>query len=904
MAHEPLTTDRKLAALASWILAIDFGTSYTVAAAKLGDRGPEIVEIGGERRMPSVVMVDPDGQIFVGRTAEDLSVSNPGSTLRALKNRLGDQTPAILGGRPYQVVTLVAALLRGVYEEIVERFGEPPAEVRLTHPATWNQPRVSRLVEAAAKAGLDQPLLVPEPVAAALSYAADVGIVPGHPIAVYDLGGGTFDSALVTVRNGGFTVVGRPGGDQHIGGELFDELMSNHIGEQLDPAAWEAIQVGEDPLWRQIGAALRNESRKAKEALSSHPFVNVLVPLPSGLSQVRVTRDEFRGMIEPYIAETIETLRRCIAEAGARPDELAGISLVGGSSRSPVVEEMVRHAFPDVPISRRGDPKATVAAGATLADRPSPSTPHLWRSQITQEASPGTAHEAVRLAPPPLSDPPDLGPPPSPRPPPVASSPPQPPPQSPPQPPLQPQPQPAQVAVRGQLLPEPMSPRSKRGLIGLVGLLVAAAIVAVVVVATRSGDDSSSAATGSTAAASPASTASGSTSAATVDTGSAQTVSRSSDVTPTTQIVTRTTEIVTPTIEIVPPSSTASTGIGSAQPVGTQYETLLGHKGDVRAAQFSPDSRLLVTAGADGLGVVWNVQTGKQMSLLSGHTGALTSVAFSPDGSTVATSAVDGTVRLWDTESGKQVAWFTGHTDAVEQVRFNPDGGSLVSAGTDGTVRVWDIATSSEVAEYAGPVGPVHFAEFSPNGQQILAGGDDGNTYLWNISTPESPVVLGGHDGPVRAGAFNPDGTLVLSGGDDAKILVWDTSTGAPYANLGDIEGGVVSATFSNDGTRLMASGHDRTAALWDVVSTKLLGDLAGHDDNVVSAEFSPDDNLAVTASADGTARIWDVSPGTPIGVTVATLTTGGSTLGAVFSPDGKLVATIDSLGVATIWAA
>ena len=372
----------------SWILAIDFGTSYTVAAAKVGDRSPEI---GGERRMPSVVMVDQDGQLFVGRTAEDLSVTNPGGTLRALKNRLGDQTPVILGGRPYQVVNLVAAVLRGVYEQVVEQIGEPPAEVRLTHPATWNQPRITRLVEAAARAGLGQPLLVPEPVAAALSYAADVGIAPGRPIVVYDLGGGTFDSAVVTVRDGGFTVVGRPGGDQHIGGELFDELVANYVGERIDPAAWEHIQVGDDASWRQIGAALRNEARKAKEALSSHPFVTVLVPLPSGLTQVRITRDEFRDMIRPYIAETVETLHRCIAAAGVDPRDLAGISLVGGSSRSPVVEDMVRDAFPMVPISRRGDPKATVAAGATLADRPSATAPHLWRSQITLEASPGTA---------------------------------------------------------------------------------------------------------------------------------------------------------------------------------------------------------------------------------------------------------------------------------------------------------------------------------------------------------------------------------------------------------------------------------------------------------------------------------------------------------------------------------
>ncbi len=393
----------------SWILAIDFGTSYTVAAARVAERAPEIVEIAGERRTPSVVMVDPGGEVFVGRTAEDLSTAHPGSTLRALKNRIGDQTPVILGGRPHQVVTLVAALLREVYDQVVVQFGEPPAEVRLTHPATWNQPRIRRLIEAAVKAGLPNLLLVPEPVAAALSYAADVGLSPGRPIVVYDLGGGTFDSAVVTARDGGFAVIGRPEGDQHIGGELFDELMVNHVGALLEPQAWEAIQVGDDPIWRQVGAALRNESRKAKEALSSYPYANVLVPLPApaGLWQARVTRDEFNDVVRPYIAATITTLQRCVAEAGVQVEELAGISLVGGSTRSPIVEEMVQEAFPTVAMSRRGDPKATVAAGATLAERPTPSSPGLWRSKVTQEASPGTARQRIRLAPPPISEPPD-----------------------------------------------------------------------------------------------------------------------------------------------------------------------------------------------------------------------------------------------------------------------------------------------------------------------------------------------------------------------------------------------------------------------------------------------------------------------------------------------------------------
>ena len=384
----------------SWILAIDFGTSYTVAASKVGERSPEVIEIAGERRVPSVIMVDPAGAVVVGRIADDLSATHPESTLRAMKNRLGDQAPVVLDGRPHQVVALVAALLRQVYTDSVRQMGEPPMEVRLTHPATWNRPRLNRLLEAAAKAGLPNPALVPEPVAAALSFASEVGVPNGAHVVVYDLGGGTFDTAVVTSSGGGFNIVGRPSGDQNIGGELFDEIIVNHLGEQLPPDAWDAIQVGEEPLWQQVGATLRNEARKAKETLSGNPYADLIVPLPTGLRQIRITRDEFEQLVRPYLSETVTLLDRCIAEAGLTPTDLAGISLVGGSSRSPIVEQMVKQAFPQVPVIRRGDPKTAVASGAARAVRSAGPSSVSATGRSTKEASPGTANDPVRLAPP------------------------------------------------------------------------------------------------------------------------------------------------------------------------------------------------------------------------------------------------------------------------------------------------------------------------------------------------------------------------------------------------------------------------------------------------------------------------------------------------------------------------
>ena len=407
--------------LPDWVLAIDFGTSFTVAAAKVDGRPAEVIEIAGERRMPSVVLIDAE-TVMVGRVAEDLSGTNPKRVVRALKNRLGDQAPLILDGRPHQVVALVAIVLRHVYDEAVSQLHRSPSEVRLTHPATWNRPRLNRLLEAAAKAGLPNPVLVPEPVAAALSFASEMGIAAGACIAVYDLGGGTFDSAVVTSSAGGFQVIGRPGGDQHIGGELFDEILVNRLGERLAPADWTALQTDADPVWQRVASTLRNEARRAKETLSVSTYADLIVPLPAGLMEVRVQRQEYEDLIRPYIAETVVLLERCVAEAGIDSRRLAGISLAGGASRTPMVETQVTEAFRAVPLIRRADPKAAVAIGATAFDRPATQPRPSLGNRTTQGAA-NTPPGPLSTPPPPTAGATSPPPPPPPPPPPSAAHP-------------------------------------------------------------------------------------------------------------------------------------------------------------------------------------------------------------------------------------------------------------------------------------------------------------------------------------------------------------------------------------------------------------------------------------------------------------------------------------------------
>jgi actin-like ATPase involved in cell morphogenesis len=351
-----------------WKLAIDFGTSFTSAAAWSASR-VDPIEIGGERRIPSVVYVGDDGALLVGRAADNMAAARPERALREPKRLLGEPTPVVLGGQPIPVVDIVAAILGHVYRAAVEAQGTPPTGTVLTHPATWRSTRVQALRSAAEMAEIENVQTLPEPIGAALGYAA-VGhdVDRGAYVAVYDLGGGTFDTAVLRRDADGdsFVLHGRPGGDGRVGGDFMDELLMGHVSESLDPAVWQQLLSSTEGAWRQASAALRAEVRKAKEALSLQQSATLLVALPTGMQEITVTRDSYERLIAPYVDETVALLKSTIDEAGVREGEVKAVYLVGGASRTPLVEQSVEAAFPDAAVRKLGDPKLVVASGAAL----------------------------------------------------------------------------------------------------------------------------------------------------------------------------------------------------------------------------------------------------------------------------------------------------------------------------------------------------------------------------------------------------------------------------------------------------------------------------------------------------------------------------------------------------------
>ncbi|HEX2807196.1 MAG TPA: Hsp70 family protein, partial [Kineosporiaceae bacterium] len=222
-----------------YALGIDLGTVFT-AAATWRDGHAEIATLGSRAAsIPSVVLLRDDDSFLTGEAANRRALLQPGRVAREFKRRFGDSTPILLGGTPYSAESLMAKLLGTVVADVTAREGEPPSEVCLCHPANWGPYKTDLLRQAVRMADLRAPVTMAiEPAAAAAYYARQTRIEPGSVVAVYDLGGGTFDAAVLRKTSTGFEIMGRPEGIEHLGGADFDAAVFHHVrsvvGSQLD----------------------------------------------------------------------------------------------------------------------------------------------------------------------------------------------------------------------------------------------------------------------------------------------------------------------------------------------------------------------------------------------------------------------------------------------------------------------------------------------------------------------------------------------------------------------------------------------------------------------------------------------------------------------------------------------
>jgi len=383
-----------------YVLGVDVGTTNTAAATDLDGR-VEIFQLGSRAAViPSVVVLRADGEVLTGESADRRAQTEPTRTAREFKRRLGDPVPLLLGGTPYGAETLYALILRSVVDQVTRQHGGPPDLTVVTHPAAWGPYKLDLLRQAIRQADPGNTILVSEPEAAAIHYAAQERIEPGAIIAVYDFGGGTFDAAVLRKTPAGFELLGEAEGIERLGGIDFDEAILGTVGTATRGAI--ATFDQDDPAVRAAGNRLREECRSAKEALSDDTESVIPVLFPALQTEVRLTRGEFEEMVRPRLRETVAALERAVRSAGLAMAQVDRILLVGGSSRIPLVAAYVREAT-GRPVAIDAHPKHAISLGAAELGRAhlAAGTPAQPVAATPAAPSPGPPERAPTTPPPP-----------------------------------------------------------------------------------------------------------------------------------------------------------------------------------------------------------------------------------------------------------------------------------------------------------------------------------------------------------------------------------------------------------------------------------------------------------------------------------------------------------------------
>jgi hypothetical protein len=359
-------------------LGVDFGTSNTVAVVRWPDGRSRPLLFDGSPLLPSAVYAEPPagvasqaggpvaGALITGRDAVHSARLDPARFEPNPKRRIDDGT-VLLGDRELPVGELMAAVLRRVRDEWGRTVGEVVPDVTLTFPASWGATRRLVVADAAQAAGLGRVRLVPEPVAAAAYFTQVLGrdVPIGSVVVVHDFGAGTFDASVVSRTASGFEVLAVDGRDD-IGGIDIDDAIVAHIGrlcEASDPAAWQRLMHPTTVEDRRARRLLFDDARVAKERLSRTPAADLTVPLLN--VDVHLTREELENLARPLLEQTIRVTQGVIRWAQLAEGRVAGVFLVGGSSRIPLVATMLHRALGEAPVAIE-QPELVVAEGSLV----------------------------------------------------------------------------------------------------------------------------------------------------------------------------------------------------------------------------------------------------------------------------------------------------------------------------------------------------------------------------------------------------------------------------------------------------------------------------------------------------------------------------------------------------------
>ncbi|WP_229071248.1 Hsp70 family protein [Actinoplanes sp. DH11] len=344
-----------------YALGIDFGTSNTVAVARWPDGRARPILVDGSPLLPSAVYADAAGNLLVGRDAVHSARLDPARFEPNPKRRVDDGT-VLLGEREFETVELITAVLARVVEEWHRAVGPYRPQTTLTCPASWGSARRTLLAEAAARAGLEGARLVAEPVAAATYFAEVLGrdVPIGSVVVVHDFGAGTFDASVVARTSTGFEVLAVDGQDD-LGGLDVDAAIVEHL--RTDD--WQRLMAPATVEERRARRQLWDDVRIAKERLSRAQAADFMVPLLD--TEAHLTREELEAVARPVLEQTVQITRNLLRWADLPEGRLAGVFLVGGASRIPLVATLLHRELGDPPVVIE-QPELVVAEGSILAD--------------------------------------------------------------------------------------------------------------------------------------------------------------------------------------------------------------------------------------------------------------------------------------------------------------------------------------------------------------------------------------------------------------------------------------------------------------------------------------------------------------------------------------------------------
>ena len=347
----------------SKVIGIDLGTTNSCVAVMEGGEPVVITNAEGMRTTPSVVAFSKDGERLVGDVAKRQAATNVNRTISSIKREMGTNYRVKIDGKNYSPQEISAMILKKLKKDAENYLGESVSEAVITVPAYFNDAQRQATKDAGRIAGLNVLRIINEPTSAALAYGLDHG--QAQKIMVYDLGGGTFDVSLIEIGDNLIEVLATAG-DNHLGGDDFDERITNYLVEEYKRT--QRINLSKDLVAMQ---RIREAAEEAKKALSSQtvttinlPFVATVKGQPVHL-EMELTRSKFDELTADLVARTETPVRKVLNDAGVDVKELGMVLLVGGSTRIPAVQDKVRQLTGKEP-SRNLNPDECVALGAAI----------------------------------------------------------------------------------------------------------------------------------------------------------------------------------------------------------------------------------------------------------------------------------------------------------------------------------------------------------------------------------------------------------------------------------------------------------------------------------------------------------------------------------------------------------